>query len=102
MVAWTSNTTRRWQPRRRLWPLGTPGLLLPCLLAVTTGCGASGPSIVTVGEAEVRTCEEVESKLGLEPGSLGEVGCFVVSDGWMIRRVETEQALEAALDDCLK
>lgn len=28
------------------------------------------------------------------------VNCWVVSGGWMVERLEQEQALEAALDEC--
>lgn len=72
---------------------------LLCLLLVTTSCGASSPRTVLVSKGELRTCAEAEQSLGLAPGALGE-GCIVATESWYLRRLETEQALEAALLEC--
>ena len=72
---------------------------------VVSACGGcprppeTTPEIVTVSTVEIRPCADVEASAGLPPGVVG-VNCWVVSGGWMVERLEQEQALEAALDEC--
>jgi hypothetical protein len=105
-----SATTKR--PTRYTVPSGrVTRTLLPLLLLVVTGCcggrgsrAATDPGAVLVDPVSLRSCDAVERALGLSPGALrvqgATVDCYVASGGWLIRRMEVEQGLEAALLDC--
>ena len=73
---------------RRLFPVLLL-MLLPCGLS-TTGC-CSVADLPLEPEVVVVYGQEIEEN---------EDGTYTVTAGWMLRRLETEQALEAALDRC--
>lgn len=57
------------------------------------------PRIVTVHASEILTATEADRAFNLPAGSIPD-GFYVVSDGWLIRRLEQEQACVSALAKC--
>lgn len=75
---------------------------LLCGLSMTGCCGKKGstrPDVVVVEQSAIRSCADVEQEHKLKPGTLG-AKCYVVTGGWMIKRLEAEQGLRAALSRC--
>jgi len=74
-------------------PLWIPVLLLMLLLygldmiscCETQVCPAPDPEVIVVGESEIQANSD---------------GTYMVTEGWMLERLEFEQALRAALERC--
>ena len=88
----------------------TLALWLLLSLAATGCCGGpqererENPGPVLVDPVDLRSCADVEKALGLPPGALrtngAQLDCYVASAGFMAKRLEVEQGLEAALLEC--
>ena len=77
---------------RPRWLPATLLVLLLCSPSVTACCGSRGsarPDVVVVQAAEL---------LVIKAGEAAPKDGWFVTEGWLLERLETEQALEAALE----
>ena len=89
LMPWTDHSESKPISSRRYFVAAILRALLLCGPAVTVACAGGRP---LPDEPVVIVASEV--KPAPEPGT------WIVSDAWMVRRLQTEQDLEAALAAC--